>query len=233
LHLTAGSPCIDAGDTLFALDPDSTITDMGAYYFDQRTPEIELPVSVLDFDSVGLNDSLSLSFNIYNIGDGNLLLYDITNSLAVFTNDWNPADSIVFPGDSLGITVTFKPDDMLDFNDTLWIDNNDTLAYVELIGVGRPVSGIEENLKSLMLEVCGTNPATTFPKIRFGLPKAGSVILSVYDITGRCVKTLANGEYQAGVHEVTLDGTALSQGVYFCVMKASGSILREKLILLE
>jgi hypothetical protein len=34
-HLTAGSPCIDAGDPSFPLDPDGTVTDMGAYWFNQ------------------------------------------------------------------------------------------------------------------------------------------------------------------------------------------------------
>jgi predicted outer membrane repeat protein len=34
-HLTAGSPCIDAGDTAFTYDPDGTVTDIGAYWFDQ------------------------------------------------------------------------------------------------------------------------------------------------------------------------------------------------------
>jgi len=37
LHLTEDSPCIDAGDPAFPLDPDGTITDMGALYFDQTT----------------------------------------------------------------------------------------------------------------------------------------------------------------------------------------------------
>jgi hypothetical protein len=34
-HLLLGSPCIDAGDPAFAYDPDSTITDMGRYWFNQ------------------------------------------------------------------------------------------------------------------------------------------------------------------------------------------------------
>jgi parallel beta-helix repeat protein len=34
-HLTSNSPCIDAGDPLSTLDPDGTIADMGAYYYDQ------------------------------------------------------------------------------------------------------------------------------------------------------------------------------------------------------
>ncbi len=33
--LQQNSPCIDAGDPAFPFDPDSTIADMGAYYYDQ------------------------------------------------------------------------------------------------------------------------------------------------------------------------------------------------------
>jgi parallel beta-helix repeat protein len=41
-HLTRNSPCIDAGDPLFAHDPDSTITDMGRYYFNQGGSGVEV-----------------------------------------------------------------------------------------------------------------------------------------------------------------------------------------------
>jgi hypothetical protein len=34
-HLTAGSPCIDAGDPALEFDADNTVADMGAFYFDQ------------------------------------------------------------------------------------------------------------------------------------------------------------------------------------------------------
>jgi hypothetical protein len=34
-HLLAGSPCIDAGDPNSLMDPDSTVADIGAFYFDQ------------------------------------------------------------------------------------------------------------------------------------------------------------------------------------------------------
>ena len=36
-HLQANSPCIDAGDPARPLDPDSTIADIGALYFDQSS----------------------------------------------------------------------------------------------------------------------------------------------------------------------------------------------------
>ena len=34
-HLQLCSPCIDAGNPTFPLDPDGTITDIGAFYYDQ------------------------------------------------------------------------------------------------------------------------------------------------------------------------------------------------------
>ncbi len=49
-HLTANSPCIDAGDEGFGLDPDSTFSEIGAYWFDQTVgaPSVPNP-SVSDF----------------------------------------------------------------------------------------------------------------------------------------------------------------------------------------
>lgn len=44
-HLTGGSPCIDAGDPELPLDPDSTIADIGAFYFDQL--DVTLPTAPL------------------------------------------------------------------------------------------------------------------------------------------------------------------------------------------
>lgn len=34
-HLQWGSPCIDAGDPTLPMDPDSTVADMGVFYYDQ------------------------------------------------------------------------------------------------------------------------------------------------------------------------------------------------------
>ena len=36
-HLLSTSPCIDAGDPIYPPDPDSTIVDMGLYFYDQST----------------------------------------------------------------------------------------------------------------------------------------------------------------------------------------------------
>jgi hypothetical protein len=48
------------------------------------------------------------------------------------------------------------------------------------------------------------NPETT---IKFQLPQAGEVIITIYDIYGREVRTLLHGQWSAGVHSVIWDGT--------------------------
>jgi hypothetical protein len=61
-NLQTGSPCIDAGDPASPLDPDGTIADMGAFYYDQSgsspvivtlvpyNPPIQVPASGGSFD---------------------------------------------------------------------------------------------------------------------------------------------------------------------------------------
>lgn len=66
------------------------------------------------------------------------------------------------------------------------------------------------------------NPFVRSTTIRFALPATqGNVRLAVYDLTGRLVKVLAEGEFPAGLHEVRWDGTddagnPAPSGTYLC-----------------
>ncbi|MBK9304444.1 MAG: T9SS type A sorting domain-containing protein [bacterium] len=70
------------------------------------------------------------------------------------------------------------------------------------------------------------NPTTT---IRFALPAAGSARLAVYDVTGRLVRTLIDGNLAAGAHEASWDGRdaagrSAASGVYLARLStASGA----------
>ncbi|MBK7868288.1 MAG: T9SS type A sorting domain-containing protein [Ignavibacteriales bacterium] len=50
--------------------------------------------------------------------------------------------------------------------------------------------------------------------MKFSIPEAGFVKGVVYDILGREVTTLLNGEMNSGYHEVKFDAVGLSSGVY-------------------
>jgi hypothetical protein len=72
------------------------------------------------------------------------------------------------------------------------------------------------------------NPSTT---ITCELPVAGHVKLAVYDLLGREVAMLANGNYPAGRFSFRFDGSRLSSGVYFCRMMAGTSVATTKMVL--
>jgi hypothetical protein len=74
------------------------------------------------------------------------------------------------------------------------------------------------------------NPTTT---IHYQLPRDHYIIIKVYDLLGREVAVLVNGEIAAGVHEVTFDGTGLGSGVYLCRMTAGNFIETKKLMMVR
>lgn len=64
------------------------------------------------------------------------------------------------------------------------------------------------------------NPFNPVTEVRFSLSTRGAVRLEVYNVSGRLVRTLARGVYDAGAHAVTWDGrdaggAAVSSGAYF------------------
>jgi len=79
------------------------------------------------------------------------------------------------------------------------------------------IKKISENIpKDYMLYQNYPNPFNPSTKIKFDIPKNSNVILKVYDIMGREVKTIVDNEYlHAGSYEVNFDGTDISSGVYF------------------
>jgi len=59
------------------------------------------------------------------------------------------------------------------------------------------------------------------------------VNLAVYDMLGREVAVLVDGKREAGVHEVTFDGSRLASGVYFYRLKAGDFVATKRLLLLK
>jgi hypothetical protein len=74
------------------------------------------------------------------------------------------------------------------------------------------------------------NPSTT---IKFELPKASQVNLTVFDILGREVSVLVNERRDAGVYEVKFDAAGLSSGVYFYRLQAGDFTQTKRLLLLK
>jgi hypothetical protein len=79
------------------------------------------------------------------------------------------------------------------------------------------------------------NPTTT---ISFTLPEKSHVNFSIYDLEGKLVRTLINGEVDEGSKQITWDGTGshgnrVSSGVYYYRLKAGKKVLTRKMVLLK
>ncbi len=74
------------------------------------------------------------------------------------------------------------------------------------------------------------NPETT---ISYQIPKECHVELKVFDMLGREIALLVDGEIAAGKHEIKFDGSNISSGIYFYQMKTSSYIATKKLMLMK
>jgi hypothetical protein len=82
------------------------------------------------------------------------------------------------------------------------------------------------------------NPFNPDTQVRFRLDQAGPVTLSVYNLQGALVRTLANGPMAAGEHRLTFDGRnaqglALASGTYLLHLAGPGGQQTRSLTLLK
>ncbi len=63
------------------------------------------------------------------------------------------------------------------------------------------------------------NPATEIP---VELKEQSSIRLKIFDITGREVKEVAAGEFEAGSHTFSFDAGGIPSGIYFCRLEIAG-----------
>lgn len=73
------------------------------------------------------------------------------------------------------------------------------------------------------------NPFRSRATLEYTLPEASEVRIEVYDMLGRRVAVLEDGQKQAGRHTVEFDGTRLSSGVYFGRLETEGETRTRKI----
>lgn len=66
------------------------------------------------------------------------------------------------------------------------------------------------------------NPFNPTTNINFSIPKSGLVTMKVFNILGKEVATLVNGNYNAGSYTVDFNASNLASGVYFYKIEVNG-----------
>jgi hypothetical protein len=95
-----------------------------------------------------------------------------------------------------------------------------------------PLSMIETPTEFALLKPY-PNPFNVDATLSFTIPKAGYVVLAVYDIQGREVTRMVDGWLQSGTYQETFSGMQLASGVYFAQLEANRFRQIQKLLLLR
>ena len=150
------------------------------------------------------------------------------------------------------VQMTFELGDYIAFSDQVQIrfvaadegDGSLVEAGVDdfLLDVVRPIStdvADDERAPSrLALGAAYPNPFNPKTTIHFDLPRTGRVELTVFDVMGRKVATLVNGELPSGRHQVAWlgrdgGGRQVASGLYFYRLISEGQTLTRKMTLLK
>ena len=94
-----------------------------------------------------------------------------------------------------------------------------------------PYSGYGAPPSELVLYQNYPNPFNPTTTIRFDLPQDANALLEVFDILGRRVRVLIDGEIPAGTHSIHFDASGLASGIYFYRIKANKEVLTQKMLL--
>jgi hypothetical protein len=103
-----------------------------------------------------------------------------------------------------------------------------TIIDIDLIGVKKISSEVPSDFE---LKQNYPNPFNPKTIINFQLPMFSNVKLIIYDILGREVTTLVNGQLQHGSYEVTWDATNHPSGVYFYELTSGSFKETRKMVL--
>ncbi|MBC8485858.1 MAG: right-handed parallel beta-helix repeat-containing protein [Candidatus Cloacimonetes bacterium] len=222
-HLTADSPCIDAGDPAFPLDPDGTIADMGAYPFYQ---DFEIDITALSYANftggvwltedqiIDEGDSLNF-FIVASDPNGNDLEYE-----------W------LLDGEEVSIesTYSFLTNEFSagEYEVTLFVTDNagsrNELNYLWNITVNDVVSVEDEILftpYSLQNFPNPFNPSTT---ISFTAEGAENAEIEIYNLKGQKIKqySIFNNQSSTTWNGTDENNQAVSSGVYFYRLNING-----------
>ena len=110
--------------------------------------------------------------------------------------------------------------------------------YIAKYSCGIPVSVDEEKTEntlptSFKLEQNYPNPFNPTSTIRYSIPKESFVKISVFDILGREIKVLVNGETKPGFYEIVFDAKEFASGIYIYKISTPYFNQSKKMILMK
>jgi hypothetical protein len=177
-----------------------------------------LPVELTSFTS--MVDGNTVHLNWTTSSEVNSSIFNIERRSLQY--DWRVVGTVNAKGNSTSSTEYSFTDGSLISGIYKYrlkqIDFNGNFEYFELpeaVTIGVPDKFfLEQNYPNPF------NPATT---IVYGIPEAGNVMLKIFDMSGREIKTIVNEFKDAGHYTAKFDASGLASGAYFYRLAVSPS----------
>ena len=148
--------------------------------------------------------------------------------------------------EEMTVAVIFAPiadGEFIGALNVLSTDPNNTVKSVRLQGRSTLITGVHEPLSALLpasytLHQNFPNPFNPATVIRYDLPEASEVVLKIYDVMGREVRTLINARQSVGFKSIVWDGMnehgqRVSSGVYVYKLLAGNHTQTRKMLFLQ
>jgi len=176
-----------------------------------------------------------VNIHVPNGGD-RLAVYQLESNKSWF--DLQPTEGTLQAGNVQDFILELN---MTGLPDTLWegsldFTHNADSGFVSIpIRVGSNVSVERPSDIPVTLELSHVypNPFNFRTEAVFTIRQTGRVKLQLYNLTGRKVATLADGELTAGTHRVMIDGSRLASGLYYLRLESGGEVTTVKAVLLK
>jgi sialate O-acetylesterase len=194
-----------------------------------------------------LRDAWTVTFDKFNLWEPGEHIVNIRYQM---TYDTPKSQYLVLNGDTVE-TIEFTAPNMADWlNKAVIVDFEETsdneiaihgfwnwmsIDYIEVQGVNTGLSSEDDGEipNQVTLYQNYPNPFNPSTQISFSLPNDSHIHLRVFDVTGRLVATLIDGQRQAGTHQISYDARNLSSGIYFYQISGSFGVLTQKMTLIK
>jgi len=229
------STAADGAQSVFAADLDgdgdtdvlssSSRDDEIAWY--ENAPGANLPVELARFTATTSGDAVSLTWE--TASETNNAGFDLQRS----TDSETFATVASRPG--AGTTTEAQTYRFVDRDLPFAPELFYRLRQVDVDGTETLSDVVSVQITPTRLELLPSapNPFAQAARLRYRLPDPARVRLEVFDLLGRRVATLVDGEKEAGPHEVQLDGSRLAAGTYFVRLTAGAETQTQQIQLVR
>jgi hypothetical protein len=222
-----------------SLKNDSFLFSYRAFKFPWQTRLITTDVDTLLFGNVQPGGSAQKTLKIFNNSNFPISITGVFIGDTTFQTQQNFPIQIAPMGEA-SISILFNPISAGEESNTIYIvSKTDTqMVAKEVTVIGNPnatdikAKGLNKSYTYKLFQNY-PNPFNPSTIIKYEISEQSFVILQIYDVLGRLVKTLVNEEEPAGNYTIRFDAHSFPNGIYFYKLRAGNYSQIKKMVLIK